>query len=77
MAIKSTATPQYDCGKASAAAREAGGLAHTRVDAPGGQFCDLEQRAAVLKAEVRRLKGEMTFSASEVHAMLRDHLAGA
>lgn len=77
MATKPTATPQIDCNRTSAAEREADSLAHIRVDTLKGQSCDLEQRAAVLEAEERRLKGEMTFKVSEARAMLRDHLARA
>ena len=47
------------------------------IEAFDGYRRDLEQRAAVLEAEARRLAGDATYSVDEARSMLKERYARA
>ena len=54
-----------------------GDLVVMSIEAFEGYRQDLEQRAAVLEAEARRLAGEPTYSIDEARSMLKERYARA
>lgn len=83
MRIKSSAALRSDYNSISALAHETGesvyitkngdgDLVVMSIEAFEGYRRDLEQRAAVLEAEARRLAGEATYGVGEARSMLKE-----
>ena len=84
MVIRSSTALRSDYNSISALAHETGepvyitkngdgDLVVMSIEAFEGYRRDLEQRAAVLEAEARRLAGEATYSVGEARNMLKGH----
>lgn len=83
MVIRSSTALRSDYNSISALAHETGEPVHITKNGDGdlvvmsieafeGYRRDLEQRAAVLEAEARRLAGEATYGVGEARSMLKE-----